>query len=595
MATSWFKQPKTHYFLSLSVTLILTVYQLIRVIAFVNIYGGLEHDSGWFLSISRSLAEQGTYTTMVSTIADPAALSGVNVDRKFDIQAADGRIWFFTDNGTGPASIVPNALVLKIFGVNFWTLRAGPLIFYTLLLLTTAYILYQLAGIGAVLLFHLLLFAYPRLSIFLGYEAMGEASAMFYIVAAYLCFALAMQKSARRWPYLFVAGLLAGLAVNTKLLALLSISGIFFWFGWLWLAELIRSWRGDKSSQVFKTLEVPFTRGWLGEGLALAGGFALPLIVWEVIQFTVLIWLTNWELYLSHVRQRLRFVLDQGSGLGLRLHSGPEFMWHKFFILEEVAHPDRWVTALVFAVLLLGGLLWLWRSERRIQNFLAPIWLGWLANTLWFVSLAKTGWPRHFWFGLMLAAILLAALPFGLMWSWWSTKSQADYRVINGSAAGLGVLLLGLIGWGMIYQPHVWGFFLPDEIVPYWLERRSHYIDQVSLPWILIPRTAQAEVVDYIKQLPTEANVYYPYAHKGAEIPVLTGRIHYPLARRAYPSITPHPDDILLIPSFIVSPWTHDSVMRRELLHLIEQSCPQPVLKNDYYIICRVEALQQPP
>ncbi len=70
----------------------LIIYQLIRIVAFVNVYGGLEHDGGWMLSISRSLAEQGTYTTMVSTIVDPNVAGAIGVDEKFDIQAPDGRI-----------------------------------------------------------------------------------------------------------------------------------------------------------------------------------------------------------------------------------------------------------------------------------------------------------------------------------------------------------------------------------------------------------------------------------------------------------------------------------------------------------------------
>ena len=86
------KSLKKRYFPPLIVTLILTAYQLIRIIAFVNIYGGIEHDGGWMLSISRSLAETGTYTTMVSTIIDPTVLGDININEKFDIQAPDGRI-----------------------------------------------------------------------------------------------------------------------------------------------------------------------------------------------------------------------------------------------------------------------------------------------------------------------------------------------------------------------------------------------------------------------------------------------------------------------------------------------------------------------
>jgi hypothetical protein len=71
--------------ISIIITLILTTYQLIRVIAFVNIYGGVEHDSGWALGVARSLAERGIYTSMVSTIVDPAVPGDLNVDKVFKL------------------------------------------------------------------------------------------------------------------------------------------------------------------------------------------------------------------------------------------------------------------------------------------------------------------------------------------------------------------------------------------------------------------------------------------------------------------------------------------------------------------------------
>lgn len=151
----------------------------------------------------------------------------------------------------------------------------------------------------------------------------------------------------------------------------------------------------------------------------------------------------------------------------------------------------------------------------------------------------------------------------------------------------IGGLLLVLIGWGFVSQPHVWGFFLPDEIVPYWQVKQINNKYDASLPWIIIPRAAQAEVVDYIKQMPSEARVYYPSGHKSAEIPAQTGRMHYPLGRRNY--VTSHPADIALIGPSIISPWK-DSIQRRDLLALVEQQCPHPALRNDYYMICPIEA-----
>jgi hypothetical protein len=154
-----------------------------------------------------------------------------------------------------------------------------------------------------------------------------------------------------------------------------------------------------------------------------------------------------------------------------------------------------------------------------------------------------------------------------------------------------------MVGSGVVSQPHVWGFFLPDEIVPYWLDRRFDYIDLSGLPWIIIPRAAQAEVVDYVDHMPLEANVYYvsaEYGHKAAEIPVQTGRVQYPLARRGRPGAPPHPADILIIPPSIISLWRYAPVTRQQFLDRVQQACPQPVVKNDYYVLCLVEQVKLP-
>ena len=587
------------------VVVILTAYQLWRIIAFIDVYGGIEHDGGWMLSISRSLAETGAYTTLVSTIADPNVPGDINVDQKFDIQAADGRIWFFTGNGIGPASIVPDALVLKLFGSSFWALRAGPLIFFILFLFLTAYLLYELAGIWAVILFNAYLFFYPHLSIFLSYEAMGEVPAMVYIIWAYLAFAAATLKQQRRPLHFFLAGLVISLALNAKLITLWSISGILLWAGLLWLLGLIRrrpatsDLSAAQASAGGIAVDDPTGQVSFGELIWLGLGTASLVIVWELVHLVVLTRLTNFDLYLRHAQQRLTFILDDGSGVGLQIHSGPEFFWDKFFILSEVAHPARWVTAILFIAIFLGGLglAWLWRRQPWRQNLLVPMWLGWLANTVWFVGLAKTGWPRHFWFGLVLAVILLCViivtlLRTGVRGQGATVNNQQSSIVNHQSSIGsrlpavCGLLLLALVLWGFAVQPYVWGFFLPDAIVPYWHEKQVNNKYDASLPWIIIPRQAQTEVVNYIDQLPPEAHIYYPGQHKSAEIPPQTGRVQLPLNRREY--LPPNPADIVLIGPSLISPWK-DPAQRRDLLELVRRECPNPAVQNDYYMICPIK------
>jgi hypothetical protein len=50
--------------LSILLISLLIVFQVVRIVVFVNEYGGVEHDGGWALGISRSVAERGVYTSL---------------------------------------------------------------------------------------------------------------------------------------------------------------------------------------------------------------------------------------------------------------------------------------------------------------------------------------------------------------------------------------------------------------------------------------------------------------------------------------------------------------------------------------------------
>ncbi|MCP4371887.1 MAG: hypothetical protein GY797_27785, partial [Deltaproteobacteria bacterium] len=101
------------------------LYHLIRLITFVNVYGGLEHDSGWSLGTSRLLAETGSYASIVSSVVDPTPGGNLNVHNRYKVQDEAGRIYFAPDS-IGPGAIIPNAIIIKLFGPGFWQYRAGP-------------------------------------------------------------------------------------------------------------------------------------------------------------------------------------------------------------------------------------------------------------------------------------------------------------------------------------------------------------------------------------------------------------------------------------------------------------------------------------
>lgn len=538
------------------ILLTLTVFQLVRVIVFVNEYGGLEHDGGWFLNVSRSLAERGTYTTMVSTIVNPAARGGINIDRKFDIQDDEGRIWFFTGNGLGPGGIAVNAIFLKLLSVNFWSLHLGPLLFLTLFLLLASAILLRLRSLAPVILFHLYLWLYPHLIFFLGYEAMGEMPTMVYILLAYAVFACTIQPNPKReWGWFFLSGLAAGLVINTKLIALLSLGGIFaIWFWLLW--ERRMKWK---------------------KLVAFVGGLATIPVLWELAHWVILTRIAGFEMYLRHLQERIRFIVDDGSGIGAQDYSGFQFIWDKILIVSEISHPNQIIALLTLLLVLIGGpvLIWLYRQDRIRQNWLILLWVGWLGNAVWFIGLAKTGWVRHAWFGLILAVLVLCVI-FGE--ALWRVRHHANWRALSAM-----VLVTGILLPGFMTQKNAATIFITDDLIEQWRQKQLA-AQYTKVPWMITPRAEQEAVVDLIQQLPPKANVFYPENHKAAEIAVQAGKIFYPLKRRALMTLTA--DDVIIIGVTLISPWK-DPGVRHSLIERAKVECPNFVYQSEYYIICR--------
>ena len=545
--------------------LILTVYQVVRLIVFANVYGGIEEDSGWYSSIARSLAERGTYTTMTSTIVDPTAPAGINIHEHFDIQDQEGRIWFFTVNWVGPGSIVPNAMILKLFGVNFWSLKAGALLFYSLFLLLASFLIYSVGGIIPVVLFHLFFVFYPHLVVYLGYEPFAEMPTMVYILLAYLLFVKAIQAKQHQVAWFFLCGLCGGLTLVTKLTGLLPLSSLFV----LWFLEFRRG------NATLKQLAV------LGCGLV-----SLPLL-WEIIQFLTIVQLTNFETYQLHAAERISFFEDEShtGGESFVTTNFGEFTLAKLLIFSQVSHPHPILGVVMFGLIIASGpvLVYLRSKELIANRIILLFWFGWLTHSLWFLGISKTAWIRRDWFALVLGIALFCWLV-----GYFIQRARRKPAWHNLTAAIL-LVLLTLINFSG--QRQAMGWFIPDSLVETW---RLNFLANDTLagkyeqrmPWIIIPRAQQEEVIEYLRQLPAAGKIFYAGNLKVAELPVIVGRIFYPIQRRPF---MPHGDeDVVVIGSRAFSPWRRPQALIEPIKQEIKSQCPQLLLENDYYIICSV-------
>jgi hypothetical protein len=222
-------------------------------------------------------------------------------------------------------------------------------------------------------------------------------------------------------------------------------------------------------------------------------------------------------------------------------------------------------------------------QEAEVTTWLLLVWCGWLLNTLWFIGLSKIGAIKRDWFALIFAVMLFCGLV-GYVW-----------QRVRLKPTGLGVVLAcfltALVGVSFYSQRQLAGFFIPERVIEIW---RLNYLRndtlfgkyEQQLPWIIIPRAQQAEAVNLLAQLPPESHIFYVGNLKVAELPVLVGRIFYPIQRR--PFMTQNDNDVVVVGSRDFSPWRKPQALVEPIKQDIRNQCPRLLLENDYYIICAV-------
>ncbi len=559
---------RNKYFQVTLITLLI-LYQMIRLIVFANIYGGVEHDAGWFLSVARSLAEKGSYTTLVNTMPDPDVTAGPDINNEYSqIQDKDGYIYFFVEGSVGPTQIILDAIIIKLFGSGFWQFRAASLLFYLLFLILVSGLLFSTGGLLATLFFHTTLLFYPHLSVFLGYEALGEVPAITCILLAFVLYVRAANSETNRTRWFFLSGLVAGLATMAKLISLLSLTSLAI----LWLILYFQK-------------RITFREGLI----TIAGMVSLPL-VWEFVQLVTIVRLFGFDPYIQHSQQRFNIFLTDGSGLGEQGGGGTEFFWYKFFLISEISHPNPVLSLITLLVVAIGGLFLIWRLQKNQshQNLLILLWSGWLAHSLWFISASENGWVRHYWTALILATILLS-----LLWSTLVHKAKMSPTWPNLALAMAVTLLISI---NFYSQRQSLTLFMADNLVEYWYQKHLAAA-RTRLPWVIVPRTDQEEVAAVLQQLPESARVFYLENYKSAEMAALSGRLFYPIQRRQF--MPPAAGDVVLIGPSVISRWRKPTeapttqaaqqAFTNEVIKTVKQNCPRIIFENSYYIICGLD------
>jgi len=129
MIKVFFKKHFLKIYLGLTVILFLA-----RMVLFAGEFGGIEHDSGWYLGVARNLAERGIYASYTNTTTSGGVGAFPSIHGRFSVQDKNGFSYFPAGVTAGPGYIIPEAMIIKVFGFGWWQARAWPIITLGLLL-----------------------------------------------------------------------------------------------------------------------------------------------------------------------------------------------------------------------------------------------------------------------------------------------------------------------------------------------------------------------------------------------------------------------------------------------------------------------------
>ncbi|NLX98667.1 MAG: hypothetical protein GXY83_21110 [Rhodopirellula sp.] len=503
--------PRCRTVLLALVLLAMPAFQIYRYAVFASRQGGIEHDSGWYFGTARNLAERGIYasSTNVALSNEPIG-RGTGCHNRPTVQDDEGFTYFPAGVTVGPGFIVPEALVLRLFGVGWWQYRLLPLSAMFCLLALLSALAYVRGGYGAVLLLQLWLWALPPLTFNFAYEAYSEHLALLYSLLAVCAYGYAFAAERQRALWV-VAGLLLGLAYLTKSLFLISSAAVVLHVGW--------SIVGSSATRKKACL-----------GLALiAAGFLLPVMAFEIYRFAVLVNRFGLHGYFANTADYMLVFLSGGSGLGSDLQNRLEVARVKLGILKTIGLK----IAVLAWPLATGATVFAFRNPQAAKMSLRSRVVGTVLEVCavkvmlvltWFTFLTPSIFTRHAWDALILIILLisiaLATALRGLLP--WRRRSLL---------AGLVLLLAVGNLTGFDYASTEVSPRLQYERVLRWYEPFYRPLQSLAFSPVF-QRDAQQEVVNFLqREVRDEDRIYYLGRFLVAELPPLTGRVFFLMDR----------------------------------------------------------------
>jgi len=325
-------------------------------------------DDGQHAAIAKNLANGLGYVTTLQ--------EGVP---HFEIIKFDPRI------GNGPTTILPAALLIKIFGNHYWTPGLAHVIVIALLLVSIGFLLKKFDA-GFYLFFITLLFFFISYALMTyhfeqWYALLGEIPTVLLFLIGVLIF----YWKDTRGSYL-LSGLVFSLAANAKLVILISV-GVFVISAYI-LDRLV--WREKRFDGLQNLIRV-FT--------PLLIGLLIPFLAyeaWKVLSLGFSGFKTHWLNYISFL-DKMAVPNDVDQGLRTKLQ-----------IRTEVFHERFGIAFLTIPVVLLTSGFLIRKNKRLFRVVMVIIPVIVIYSVWWFVF--SLGWPRYYIICLTMI-IFLAVIP----------------------------------------------------------------------------------------------------------------------------------------------------------------------------------------
>lgn len=556
-----------------AVLLLIPALHVARIAWFAATEAGIEHDSGWAFGVSRNLAEHGLYATSTN-LGKTAQPISEGIHYWSTLQDEAGYTYFCPGLTIGPGFIVPEALVLKLFGVGWWQYRAFPLaIMFGLLVLLSA-VAYGRGGAGAALLLQVWFWSLPLVSLKFAYEGYAEHVALFYSLVAFCVYGY-IQEQESPTPRLswFVVGLFLSLAYVTKSVYLLSAAAVGFHLLWRLY------WRRLDWRQIF-SLAIPAVLG-----------FLLPWALYEGFRFYSIVSRFGMEGYRANALGYASVFRAAGSGMEGGLRGCLGRLWYKSGLLINIG-PS--VAVFAWPLMLAAG----WVALRPRTGREPSRWGRCAATVLevaaikvvlvlaWFVLISPSRFTRHAWDALVLIMLLASigiARAFG----------ELIQRKLTALPLCVAVVVLAGVNLACVDRSSVeLSCRLSYERVLRWYDSyspRSAYASRLPQSLAFAPvfrRDLQEQAVQFLSSaVGPDDRIYYLHNQKSAELPPLVGKVFFPIQRCEEDRQKHHGKIFVVLGPFEIGDWPWRIEDRQRIEGLLDSCKDRIVFRNDLYVV----------